>query len=76
MMIVISVISGEMESIITSTPTRVQTEVISCVMDWFRDWPSVSTSLVMRLSTSPTVLDSKYASGMRLIFLLMSSRIW
>ena len=42
-----------MESIIMSTPTRVHTEVISWVMLWFREFVKVSTSLVMRESTSP-----------------------
>ena len=50
---------GLMESIITSTPIMVVTLVISWVMLWFRLWPSVSTSLVMRESTSPTVRFSK-----------------
>ena len=50
---------GLMESIITSTPIMVVTLVISCVTDWFRLWPRVSTSLVMRESTSPTVRFSK-----------------
>lgn len=49
----ISVISGEMRSIMTSTPTIVATEVMIWVMLWFRLCPSVSTSLVMRDSTSP-----------------------
>ena len=55
----ISVIRGEMDSIMISTPTSVQTEAISCVTDWLRDCPIISTSLVMRDNTSPTVLDSK-----------------
>ena len=55
----ISVISGEIFSIITSTPTMVATEVMIWVMLWFRLWPSVSTSFVMRDSTSPTVRFSK-----------------
>ena len=49
----ISVISGEIFSIITSTPTMVATEVMIWVMLWFRLCPRVSTSLVMRESTSP-----------------------
>ena len=56
---VISVIRGDIDSIMTSTPISVQTEVISCVIDWFRDCPSVSTSFVILDNTSPTVLDSK-----------------
>ena len=42
-----------MESIMISTPTRVQTEVISWVTLWFRELVRVSTSLVIRESTSP-----------------------
>ena len=53
------VMAGLMESIITSTPTMVVTLVISWVTHWFSDWPMVSTSLVMRESTSPTVRFSK-----------------
>ena len=37
---------------------------------------TVSTSFVMRLSTSPTLTLSKYLSGMRLIFSLMLLRIF
>ena len=55
----IRVMRGLMESIITSTPIMVVTLVISWVMLWFRLCPSVSTSLVMRESTSPTVRFSK-----------------
>ena len=55
----IRVILGLMESIMTSTPIMVVTLVMSWVMLWFRLWPSVSTSLVMRESTSPTVRFSK-----------------
>ena len=53
------VILGLMDSIMISTPIMVVTLVISWVMLWFRLWPSVSTSLVMRESTSPTVRFSK-----------------
>ena len=70
----ISVIRGLMESIITSTPIIVVTDVMSVVMLWLKLCPSVSTSLVMRDSTSPTVFDSKYASGIRLIFSEISRR--
>ena len=53
-------VSGRlMESIIASTPTTCVTEVMSCVMDWLSDWPSVSTSLVMRLRTSPLLCSLK-----------------
>ena len=55
----IRVIFGLMDSIMTSTPIMVVTLVMSWVMLWFRLWPSVSTSLVMRDSTSPTVRFSK-----------------
>ena len=55
----ISVILGLMDSIMMSTPTIVATLVISWVTLWFRLWPSVSTSFVMRDSTSPTVRFSK-----------------
>ena len=70
----IRVMRGLMENIITSTPIMVVTLVISWVMLWFKLWPSVSTSLVMRESTSPTVRFSKYASGRRLIFSLIWRR--
>ncbi len=56
---VTSVMSGLMVSIMTSTPTMVVTDVMSCVTPWFRLCPSVSTSLVMRESVSPTELRSK-----------------
>ena len=47
-------VSGRlMDSIMTSTPTIWVIEVMSCVMDWLRLCPSVSTSFVMRESTSP-----------------------
>ncbi len=55
----ISVIFGLMVSIMISTPIIVVTLVMSWVTLWFRLWPSVSTSLVMRDSTSPTVRFSK-----------------
>ena len=42
-----------MESIIISTPMMEHTDVISCVILWLRLWLSVSTSFVMRESTSP-----------------------
>ena len=53
-------VSGsDMVSIITVMPTICVTLVTSCVMDWLSDWPSVSTSLVMRLSTSPLLWPEK-----------------
>ena len=56
---VISVMSGLMVSIMTSTPMMVVTDVMSWVMPWLRLWPSVSTSLVMRDKVSPTLVRSK-----------------
>ena len=53
MMIAISVISGEMLSIIINTPIMVAVAVMMVVMLWFKPCPSVSTSLVIRESTSP-----------------------
>ena len=55
----ISVIRGLMDSIMIRMPTMVATEVIRVVMLCPRLWPKVSTSLVIRDSTSPTVRDSK-----------------
>ena len=49
----------ETESIMTVTPTSWVTEVMSWVTLWLSDWPSVSTSFVTRLSTSPTGVVSK-----------------
>ena len=71
----IRVISGLMVSIIISTPIMVVMLVIRVVTLWLRLWPMVSTSLVMRLSTSPTVRLSKYFIGIRPIFSLISRRI-
>ena len=71
----ISVMSGEIDSIMTSVPTKVATDVIICVILWFKLCPSVSTSFVIRESTSPYVLDSKYFIGIRLILLVISLRI-
>ena len=53
MMIAISVISGEMLNIMISTPIIVAVAVMIVVMLWFNPCPSVSTSLVIRESTSP-----------------------
>ena len=69
------VIRGLMVSIMMNTPMIMVTEVMSWVMLWFRLWPMVSTSLVMRERTSPTVRDSKYFMGMRLIFSEISRRM-
>ena len=49
----ISVMSGEMLSIMISTPMMVAVDVMICVMLWFSPCPSVSTSLVIRDNTSP-----------------------
>ena len=53
MMIAINVISGEMLNIIINTPIMVAVAVMMVVMLWFKPCPSVSTSLVIRESTSP-----------------------
>ena len=53
MMIAISVISGEILNIMISTPIIVAVAVMIVVMLWFKPCPSVSTSLVIRESTSP-----------------------
>lgn len=74
MTMAIKVIRGLMLSIMIRTPIMVVMEVISCVMLWFRLCPSVSTSLVIRERTSPTVLLSKYFMGIRLIFSQISCR--
>ena len=71
---VMPVSSGLMVSIMITTPTMVVAEVMSCVTPWFRLWPSVSTSLVMRESVSPVELRSKYPTGMRSIFSAMARR--
>ena len=63
-----------MENIITSTPITVVTEVMIWVRLWLRVWLTVSTSLVMRESTSPWLVPSKYLNGMRLIFSEISLR--
>jgi uncharacterized membrane protein len=68
------VISQLMEIIMTNTPTTVTTEVMIWLRLWLRVWLTVSTSLVMRESTSPCVVVSKYLSGIRLIFSEMSRR--
>ena len=54
-----SVMSQLMRSIMTSTPMSMVTFVTSCVTDCAIPEDMVSTSLVMRESTSPTVLRSK-----------------
>ncbi len=62
------VICQLMVNIMTSTPTTVVTEVMIWVRLWLSVWLTVSTSLVIRESTSPWLVPSKYCSGMRLIF--------
>ena len=49
----IRVISGLIVSIITITPMTVLTDVMSCVILWFRPFPMVSISFVILESTSP-----------------------
>ena len=71
----IRVITGDMVSIITTTPTRVAMDVIIIVMLWFRPVPSVSTSFVIRERTSPYGRLSKYFIGIRSIFSAISRRI-
>ena len=75
MQIATSVISGLMDSIMHSTPTIMVTFVTICERLWFSVWVTVSTSLVMRLSTSPFGTRSKYESGMRSIFSEISRRM-
>ena len=55
----------EMVSIMMATPTTCVTEVTSWMRPWLSDWLNVSTSLVMRESTSPLEMDlpSKYERG-------------
>ncbi len=51
--------TGEMETIMAATPTTWVTEVTIWDSDWLSEVPSVSTSLVMRESTSPLEWSSK-----------------
>ena len=68
-------VSGnEIESIITSTPMTCVMLVTSCEMDWLSEVPSVSTSFVMRLSTSPLECSPKYDSGTTEILRAISPR--
>ena len=69
-----SVMTALMDSIMASTPTTVTAEVIIWVTPWFRLWPRVSTSLVMRESVSPVEFLSKYPKGTRSILRAMASR--
>ncbi len=54
-----TVISGLMVSIMISTPTIVVTDVMICIRLWLSVWLIVSTSFVMRESTSPWFVPSK-----------------
>ena len=63
-----------MESIMTSTPIRVTREEMIWVRIMFREWDTVSTSLVMRLITSPLEYLWKKLMGRRLIFWMMALR--
>ena len=70
----ISVSSGEIVSIITSTATTVSTEVSSWLIVIDSDVWMLSTSLVTRLSTSPRCRESKYDSGSRCTLSSTSAR--
>lgn len=67
--------SGEIQNIITSTPTMVSSEFSSCPIVCCSVWPMLSMSFVARLSTSPRFCWSKYDSGSRDSFAWSSSRI-
>ena len=54
-----SVICQLMVSIMINTPTTVITEEMICDRLWLSVWLTVSTSLVMRESTSPWLVPSK-----------------
>ena len=54
-----SVIAGLMDSIMHSTPAIIVTFVTICERLWFSVCVTVSTSFVMRLSTSPWGTRSK-----------------
>ena len=71
----ISVSFGLVFNIINMQPTRVTAAVTSSAADILMDMPTVSTSLVTRLSTSPNEAESKRESGMRLSLAAMSPRI-
>jgi hypothetical protein len=71
----ISVSQGLIVSIITRTPTIVQTEVMSWVRLCWRLVLMLSMSLVTRLMISPWVFESKYLSGRRESFSFTSLRI-
>ena len=70
----ISVSSGEMTTIITSTPITVSSEVSSWLSVCCRLCATLSMSLVTRLSSSPRGWLSKYGSGRRLSLSSTSAR--
>ncbi len=65
-----SVSGTEMVSIMMRVPMICTIEAMTCVMLWLSDCATVSTSLVMRESTSPMEFPSseKYESPMTEIF--------
>ena len=73
---VTSAMIGLMDTIMMSTPMIIVMLVMSCVTPWLKLCPSVSMSLVMRESVSPTDVRSKYPMGIRSILAAMSARIW
>ena len=66
--------SGEIQNIITSTPTMVSRELMIWPMVCWSVCPMLSMSLVARLRTSPRVCLSKYDSGSRDSFASTCSR--
>ncbi len=65
---------GLIVSIRISTPTTVNSEVMSWVRLCWSVWPMLSMSLVTRLSRSPRGWPSKYLSGSRPSFSSVSRR--
>ena len=65
-----SVSGSEMVSIMARMPMICTIEAMTCVMLWLSDWATMSTSLVMRESTSPMEPLSleKYESSISEIF--------
>ncbi len=61
----ISASSQEMENIIASTATRVSRETMTWESTCWRDWATLSMSLVTRLRTSPRDWPLKCRSGSR-----------
>ena len=68
--------SGEIKSIIVTTPTTVSSDVSSWLIVCCRLVWMLSMSLVTRLSNSPRGCLSKYGSGSRLILASTSVRSW